>query len=345
MAEGPCCLPLSLWHTKNTGLCCGRFLPTLPFGHLIPIAVIAHVRYFYCIAKSDADSPSEVRPTNGRAGIFTSAGLGCRKEALKDAATHRHEGDRGMVNKNGTQLRPKRMCELERVGCSGRMEEVAGASRVAADEFDETSVVRSRERGGMQEDTVDSGDEKAAVGDEGNRRSEIATGDGMIQPGGHRSNRGEDIEILAQEETTSGRVGNVGVCDAVKELEDEPDGGVSEYELQRLERIKRNQAFMDTLGLGAAMSPSCRSSRGGHSGVKKKKSARPAEDRTAREPVRRSTRTRQNKSMEEANKVSGRRLLRMCLSFDDQKGNTDVRSSSRKWNVREIVTRYFLGEH
>lgn len=331
MSEGPCGLPLSFWHTKNTGPCCGRFLPTLLFGYLIPIAVIAHVRYFYCIAKPDADSPSEVRTTNGQADTFTSAGLGCHQEALTDAATHRHEedqykGDRVTVTENRTQLRPKRVCELEqgvvdRIESSGQMEQVSRASRVVAGEFNETYVFHNRKREEMEEDTVGSKDEKEAFGDEGNRRTEITTGDRMIQPGRHQSNGGVGIDILAEEEeATCGRVGKVDVCDAVKELEDEPDGGVSEYELQRLERIKKNQAFMDTLGLGAAVSLAGKSSRGGHSEMRRKKSARPADDRAVRVPVRRSTRTKQNKPME-AIEVSGRRVRRMCLNFNGQKAS------------------------
>lgn len=325
---------------KNTRLCCGRFLPTPPFGHLISIAVTVHVRYFYCIAKPDADSPSDLRSTNGRADTSTSAGLGCRQEAVTDATTHRREedhhnaratyvaegsdqdgGEMGTALENGTQLRPKRKCELERGAVkrnesSGRMEQVSGASRVAADGFDETSVVHNRKGGEMEKDTVGGEDEKPAVGDEGKRRSERLTGDGVVQPEGHRSSGVVDIETRAEEEvTTGGRVGNVDACDAVKELEDEPDGGVSEYELQRLERIKRNQAFMDTLGLGASkpvVSLAGRSSRGGHPGVKRKKSARPAEERAAREPVRRSTRTRRNKSID-SSEVSGRRVCWIYL--------------------------------
>ncbi|CAM9339072.1 unnamed protein product, partial [Scytosiphon promiscuus] len=79
-------------------------------------------------------------------------------------------------------------------------------------------------------------------------------------------------------------------------------GGISQYELQRLERIKRNQAFMATLGLAtakptAASSTGSSSSRsaGGSAKRPNKKRSRPvsrASERAPAVPVRRSARAR-----------------------------------------------------
>eukprot|EP00903_Cladosiphon_okamuranus_P017877 g16450.t1 len=74
------------------------------------------------------------------------------------------------------------------------------------------------------------------------------------------------------------------------------DGGMSQYELQRLERIKRNQAFMATLGLATAKPPApapsgaARAAKG-----RSKKRSRPVsrvKEKAPTVPVRRSARAR-----------------------------------------------------
>ncbi|CAM9835023.1 unnamed protein product, partial [Laminaria digitata] len=77
------------------------------------------------------------------------------------------------------------------------------------------------------------------------------------------------------------------------------NGGISEYELQRLERIKKNQAFMATLGLGAArpVAPlsATASAHGGAASKSRKRKSKPvsrARERAPAVPVRRSARAR-----------------------------------------------------
>lgn len=76
-------------------------------------------------------------------------------------------------------------------------------------------------------------------------------------------------------------------------------GGISQYELERLERIKRNQAFMATLGLATAKplaASAATSSEGTKGRNKNKKRSRPVsrsrEKATTVVPVRRSARGR-----------------------------------------------------
>lgn len=73
--------------------------------------------------------------------------------------------------------------------------------------------------------------------------------------------------------------------------------GISEYELQRLERIRKNQAFMATLGLDNTKPPPslATTTTSGGCSVKKKKRGRPVsrvKERATAVPVRRSLRAR-----------------------------------------------------
>lgn len=91
--------------------------------------------------------------------------------------------------------------------------------------------------------------------------------------------------------------------DEAEEAEIEKSSGISEYELQRLERIRKNQAFMASLGLATAKLPpsvmTTTPAEGGSAAAaaakKKKKKSRPVsrdKERAPSLPVRRSARAR-----------------------------------------------------
>lgn len=139
-------------------------------------------------------------------------------------------------------------------------------------DLDEGSEGKEQQRG--NEDKAKEEEEEEEAGEEGEGQGEEGTGEDA-----------EQEKADGQEEAAQG----------------EP-GGISQYELQRLERIKRNQAFMATLGLATAKPPttaaagSSSSRSGGGSGKRpSKKRSRPvsrASEKAPAVPVRRSARAR-----------------------------------------------------
>ena len=141
---------------------------------------------------------------------------------------------------------------------------------------------------GLDED-IKSFDDNPSGRDNEGRLSEASAVEGTFEVEGHWS-RG----VKARSKATTGiGIGHTDALDAMNKEDDEPNEGISEYELQRLERIKKNQAFMATLGLAAAKplaSSSAISSSGRNASGRKKRSVQAG--RAATVPVRRSVRTR-----------------------------------------------------
>eukprot|EP00752_Nemacystus_decipiens_P012495 g11067.t1 len=143
---------------------------------------------------------------------------------------------------------------------------------------------------------------------ENNETATSLPGGGDVSGEEEEEEEGEGGDETDGDEEGSGYEGGPNHTGAEAEIEDEDDdglqqadGGISQYELQRLERIKRNQAFIATLGLDTAkppVPPSLAASSAGAAGASKgrsKKRSRPvsrAKEKAPAVPVRRSARAR-----------------------------------------------------
>lgn len=233
-----------------------------------------------------------------------------------------------VMTDNGTTTqvgRPNKRSRSARRGAEGMLESAGGGGRAkqkmsnreqerlqreGSDESDEGSLKE-------EEAHVDCGRDESGGRDTGSRASEgtvEAGGTGDETRGGdgpqdvESEKRGEDEAAAVDASATDdGEIKDDTDDEEAEEVEQKDEeyfagrsnGGVSEvsdYELRRLERIKKNQAFMATLGLAAAKpvvpsfaGASGRSSSGG------KKRSRPVsrtKERAPVMPVRRSARAR-----------------------------------------------------
>eukprot|EP00904_Undaria_pinnatifida_P008596 jgi/Undpi1/4867/HiC_scaffold_19.g08220.m1 len=139
------------------------------------------------------------------------------------------------------------------------------------------------------------GKEQAGVPREEGRRCRPKRG-----TGGRREELKVELVWKARGNRPAARTGGTraGRCGGEKERERQSTG-ISEYELKRLERIKKNQAFMATLGLDSArpVAPlsATASAHGGGASKSRKRKSKPlsrARERAPAVPVRRSARAR-----------------------------------------------------
>lgn len=219
----------------------------------------------------------------GRGGGGVTSG----KRANKGGRPNKHSYERGVRGRFGTAGVVKKSEEKRRAATS-KEDEVSSSD---GDEEEEGE-------GGSEVTDEDSLAEDGETGDGGSGVSDDAE---------DRSSGGEDAgESETARDKSSGLGNKVGEGGSSTDSdEDEEDavqqqiGGMSEYELQRLERIKKNQAFMATLGLdaakpvsppaGMASGPGLTAAKGGKK--RRRPVSRPSE-RVPSMPVRRSARTR-----------------------------------------------------
>lgn len=240
----------------------------------------------------------------------TAAGDGlCAGESSGFAESGLGEEDGDVGRRRESAGRP---CKEERrpIGKSGkvggvRVGEERGQSHRPASEQQEEGADSAEDEGGS-----DDGTDEEYVDDED---GDDCHDDGLNAEDGNQCNgqvRSDEENVGEEGEGTSsldteidsGNQPAMGESVAVPKTGHEAaqrDGGISEYELQRLERIKANQAFMASLGLATAKPVAPASARGSGSKGDKKRSrpvSRPRE-RVPQAPVRRSARARGDKAV------------------------------------------------